>query len=105
MIDGRRRELSARLVAGDLDALRAAYDEHSASVYGVAVRVTRDEGLAGEVTQEVFVALSERPLSYDPRLGPLRDSADRPSAARGGLTGQGRLTGAFQVVTTGSACS
>ena len=66
-------ELSARLVAGDLDALRAAYDGHSASVYGVAVRVTRDEGLAGEVTQEVFVALWERPLSYDPRLGPLRD--------------------------------
>ncbi len=65
-------ELAARLVAGDLDALRDAYDEHGASVYGVAVQVTRDEGIAGEVAQEVFVALWEQPLSYDPRRGPLR---------------------------------
>ncbi|MGN9779875.1 sigma factor [Nonomuraea sp. ZG12] len=66
-------ELAARLVAGDLDALRAAYDAHSAAVYGVAVRVTRDQALAEEASQEVFVTLWEQPLSYDPRLGPLRD--------------------------------
>ncbi|WP_336210326.1 sigma factor [Nonomuraea sp. LPB2021202275-12-8] len=65
-------ELSARLVAGDLDALAAAYDEHSAFVYGVAVQVTRNEVFAEEVTQDVFVALWEEPLSYDPRLGSLR---------------------------------
>jgi DNA-directed RNA polymerase specialized sigma24 family protein len=66
-------ELSARLVAGDLDALSAVYDEHSARVYGVALRVTRDDALAEEVAREVFVTLWEQPLSYDPRLGPLRD--------------------------------
>ncbi|MEV0592497.1 sigma factor [Nonomuraea cavernae] len=65
-------ELSARLIAGDLDALATAYDEHGPYVYGVAVRVTGSQAYAEEVTQSVFVALWERPVSYDPRLGSLR---------------------------------
>jgi len=65
-------ELAARLVAGDLDALRRAYDEHGSYVYGMALTVAGEEPLAEEITQELFVALWEQPLAYDPRLGSLR---------------------------------
>ena len=46
--------------------LAAAYDEHSPFVYGVAVKVTGSRAFAEEITQDVFVALWERPLSADP---------------------------------------
>ncbi|MGW0803228.1 sigma factor [Nonomuraea sp. NPDC002799] len=65
-------DLCARLMAGDLDALADAYDEHASYVYGVAVKVTGAQTHAEEITQNVFVALWERPLSYDPSLGSLR---------------------------------
>ena len=65
-------DLHVRLVAGDLDALAAAYDEHSPFVYGVAVKITGSRESAEEITQDVFVALWERPLSYEPRHGSLR---------------------------------
>ncbi|HEX4815128.1 MAG TPA: sigma factor [Nonomuraea sp.] len=65
-------ELCARLTAGDLDALAEAYDRHGSYVYGVAVKVTKSRAYAEEVTQGVFVALWEQPMSYDPSLGSLR---------------------------------
>ncbi|MEV1246957.1 sigma factor [Nonomuraea sp. NPDC050022] len=65
-------DLHARLVAGDLDALAAAYDEHSPFVYGVAIKITGNRVSAEEITQDVFVGLWERPLSYEPRSGSLR---------------------------------
>ncbi|GAA3688728.1 hypothetical protein GCM10022224_062750 [Nonomuraea antimicrobica] len=65
-------DLCARLTAGDLDALVDAYDQHGSSVYGVAVKVTGNHVHAAEITQNVFVALWERPQSYDPGLGSLR---------------------------------
>ncbi|MEV4477013.1 sigma factor [Nonomuraea sp. NPDC049504] len=65
-------DLCARLTAGDLDALADAYDRHGPYVYGVAVAVTGSQEHAEEVTQSVFVALWEQPLSYDPALGSLR---------------------------------
>jgi DNA-directed RNA polymerase specialized sigma24 family protein len=65
-------ELCARLTAGDLDALADAFDQHGSYVYGVAVKVTKSQAYAEEVTQSVFVALWEQPMSYDPSLGSLR---------------------------------
>lgn len=65
-------DLCARLTAGDLDALADAYDEHGSYVFGVAVKVTGSHAHAEEITQNVFVALWEQPLSYDPSLGSLR---------------------------------
>ncbi|SDJ17515.1 sigma factor [Nonomuraea jiangxiensis] len=65
-------DLCARLTAGDLDALADAYDQHGSYVYGVAVKVSGSQSCAEEVTQSVFVALWEQPLSYDPSLGSLR---------------------------------
>ncbi len=68
----RDEELRARLAAGDEEALAEIYDLFAPLVYGLARRVTADAEAAGDVTQEVFVGLWERPLSFDPAKGSLR---------------------------------
>lgn len=64
--------LVARMAAGDDSALAAVYDQHAALVYGLARRVTRDEHLARDVTQEVFTYLWEQPGRVDLSRGSLR---------------------------------
>lgn len=64
--------LLARIRAGDEDALAAVYDLHAGLVYGLARRVTRDEQLAGEITQDVFAYLWELPARVDLTRGTLR---------------------------------
>lgn len=46
--------LLARIQAGDDRALAAIYDLHSPLVFGLARRVTRDEQLARDITQDVL---------------------------------------------------
>jgi RNA polymerase sigma-70 factor (ECF subfamily) len=65
-------ELRARLAAGDEDALAEVYDLFSPLVFGLARRVTGHADAAGDVTQEVFAGLWERPLAFDPARGSLR---------------------------------
>jgi RNA polymerase sigma factor (sigma-70 family) len=69
MLDG---EIHRRIVYGDEDALAEVYDSYARLVYSVALRVIRDHSAAEDVTQEVFVALWDRPLSFDPERGSLR---------------------------------
>jgi RNA polymerase sigma-70 factor (ECF subfamily) len=64
--------LLARIGAGDELALGAVYDHHAALVHGVARRVTRDEQLARDITQEVFIYLWELPGRVDLARGTLR---------------------------------
>ena len=64
--------LLARIRAGDERALAAVYDQHSGLVFGLARRVTRDENLAGEITQDVFAYLWELPDRVDLSRGSLR---------------------------------
>jgi RNA polymerase sigma-70 factor (ECF subfamily) len=64
--------LLARLVAGDDRALSMVYEQHGGVVHGIARRVTCDDGLAVEVTQDVFVLLWERPDRVDLGRGTLR---------------------------------
>ena len=64
--------LLARIQAGDGDALGVVYDEHAGLVYGLARRVTRDEQLARDITQEVFTYLWELPGRVDLTRGSLR---------------------------------
>lgn len=61
--------LLRRLRAGELDALEQLYDRYSTLVYSVALRVVRDQGIAEDVTQEVFLRLWRRPRLYDPARG------------------------------------
>jgi len=64
--------LVERIRAGDDRALAAVYDLHAGLVYGLARRVTRDDQLAREVTQEVFAYLWEMPHRVDLSRGSLR---------------------------------
>lgn len=64
--------LLARVRAGDDRALSAVYDQHADLVFGLARRVTRDEQLARDITQEVFTYLWELPDRVDLTRGSLR---------------------------------
>src|SRR5258707_15218760 len=52
------RELLAQAQAGDLSAFEALVEKHRDKVYGVALRMTRSEADAGELTQETFLSAS-----------------------------------------------
>lgn len=71
-VGGADAVLVARISAGDVQALAAIYDLHAGLVYGLARRVTRDEQLARDVTQEVFTYLWEMPGRIDLSRGSLR---------------------------------
>ncbi len=64
--------LLARVRAGDESALGVVYDLHADLVFGLARRVTRDEQLARDITQEVFTYLWELPDRVDLARGSLR---------------------------------
>lgn len=64
--------LLARIQAGDDHALGAIYDQHAGLVFGLARRVTRDEQLARDITQDVFTYLWELPGRVDLARGSLR---------------------------------
>jgi RNA polymerase sigma-70 factor (ECF subfamily) len=64
--------LRDRLVFGDETAFVDLYERLSSLVYTIAARVTRDSRAAEDVTQEVFLAIWQRPLAFDPAKGSLR---------------------------------
>jgi RNA polymerase sigma factor (sigma-70 family) len=64
--------LLARIEAGDDRALADAYRQHADLVFGLARRVTRDEQIARDITQEVFAYLWELPGRVDLLRGSLR---------------------------------
>jgi len=49
------RQLVGRIRAGDAEAEREMYDAHVDRVYGLAFRMTGDEALARDFTQDAFV--------------------------------------------------
>ena len=54
------------------EALSEAYRRHSGAVHGLARRILRDETLAEEITQEVFLRLWNNPEKFDAGRGSLR---------------------------------
>lgn len=54
-----------RIVACDASGVAGLYDRHSAMVFGLALRVTNDHGLAEDVVQETFVSVWQGAASFD----------------------------------------
>jgi len=54
------------------EALAEAYSRHSGAVHGLARRILRDETLAEEITQEVFLRLWNNAEKFDAARGSLR---------------------------------
>ncbi|MFC6567605.1 sigma-70 family RNA polymerase sigma factor [Actinoplanes utahensis] len=67
--DARLRD---RLVFGDESAFTEMYEQFESLVYSIAARVARDRRAAEDITQEVFLAIWQRPLVFDPAKGSLR---------------------------------
>jgi RNA polymerase sigma factor (sigma-70 family) len=61
--------LVAAMVGGDPWALVAFIQRFEPRVYGLALRVVGDPGLAEEVTQDAFVRVWRRAASFDPERG------------------------------------
>lgn len=65
-------ELAASVARASEEALAEVYNRHSGAVHGLARRILRDETLAEEITQEVFLRLWNNPEKFDPGRGSLR---------------------------------
>jgi len=64
--------LAAAVGPSSQEALAEVYRRHSGAVHGLARRILRDEALAEEITQEVFLRLWNNPEKYDAERGSLR---------------------------------
>jgi RNA polymerase sigma-70 factor, ECF subfamily len=61
--------LVERIVARDATAVAELYDRNSRMLFGVIMRILRNQSDAEEILQEVFVRVWTRADSYDERLG------------------------------------
>jgi RNA polymerase sigma-70 factor (ECF subfamily) len=62
-------ELLARVVGRDQRAVEELYARYSGPLYSLAYQVTRSEGFAQDVVQEVFIALWRDAARFDPSKG------------------------------------
>jgi RNA polymerase sigma factor (sigma-70 family) len=63
--------LVARLKDRDKDAFAYLYDNYSGAVYGVILRIIRNDDVAAEVLQDVFLKIWDRFEQYDATKGRL----------------------------------
>jgi RNA polymerase sigma-70 factor (ECF subfamily) len=61
--------LIAGMSSGDANALAALVRRYQARVYGLALRVVEDSGLAEEVAQDAFMRAWRYAATYDARRG------------------------------------
>lgn len=61
--------LVGRIARGDQAALGTLYDETSAMVHGLAVKILRDESAAEDVTLDVYMQAFRQASSYDRERG------------------------------------
>lgn len=61
--------LLRRCARGDQEAFAALYDASAPRLYGLAVRIVRNPGLAEDVVQEAFLDLWRHSARFDPAQG------------------------------------
>lgn len=64
--------LASAVAEGDRSALETVFQRFGGAVQSMAFRVLRDEVLAEDVTQDVFVSFWRAPTKFDPDRGSLR---------------------------------
>ncbi|MFW7414064.1 sigma-70 family RNA polymerase sigma factor [Demequina sp. SO4-18] len=64
--------LLERTALGDAEAYERLYDAVAGSVFGLAVRIVRDRGMAEDIAQEVLVEIWHRAARYDRSAGSAR---------------------------------
>jgi len=62
-------DLILRLQGGDKNALSALYDSYSGALYGVILRMCRDENTAQDLLQETFIKIWKNANSYNSEKG------------------------------------
>jgi RNA polymerase sigma-70 factor, ECF subfamily len=67
--DGQLSALLIRCASGDRAAFRSLYDAQSARLHGLALRITRDPGLAADATHDAFVQVWNQAVRFDPARG------------------------------------
>jgi RNA polymerase sigma factor (sigma-70 family) len=65
-------ELHRRVSNGDRDAFDELFRRYGSAAYGLALRITAQQALAQEVTQDAFLALWRAPEAFDPGRGAFR---------------------------------
>lgn len=70
--DARDTDLHHRLSIGDRQAFEDLYRRYAPAAFGLAFRVTGQEGLAQEVVHDSFLALWRAPEAFDRTRGPFR---------------------------------
>jgi RNA polymerase sigma-70 factor, ECF subfamily len=62
----------ARVAGGDRAALRVVYQDTSAKLFGVCLRILNDRGEAEDVLQDVYVTVWRKAATFDPsRASPI----------------------------------
>jgi RNA polymerase sigma-70 factor (ECF subfamily) len=62
----------ARIAAGDRAALRLVYEDTSAKLFGVCIRILNDKSEAEDVLQDVYVTVWRKAAGFDPaRASPI----------------------------------
>lgn len=63
------KTLIEQLKRKDERALSLLYDKYSGAIYGVILKIMRDEGKAQNILQDTFMAVWDKAHSYDPDKG------------------------------------
>jgi RNA polymerase sigma-70 factor (ECF subfamily) len=61
--------LLARCAGGDRIAFRLLYDRWGSRLYGIALRITRQDAMAADATQDAFVQIWQQAHRFDPARG------------------------------------
>ena len=69
--DAVESELIEKLHARDADAIAVAYDRYGHLAYSLFVRVTRDQSVAEDLVQELFLRVWNKGRAFDPNKGTL----------------------------------
>jgi RNA polymerase sigma-70 factor (ECF subfamily) len=62
-------DLIRRIIRQDQHALMELYQMYGGLVYGLALRVLQNPGMAEEVTQDIFLKVWQQPDRWNPELG------------------------------------